>query len=133
VSIEENHDRFARDWIPTQEPGDLFEAALGTPIQYPYVVGYRRPDLSNSPQEPALLLFVFDSTPSMITRMSPLNRIARGCIETAECRWLVDCVKHLETSRVVTGLNGEPVSIDYEQCARVAVSTITHSMKIEQH
>jgi hypothetical protein len=121
LMIPGNHDRFARDWIPTQEPGNLFESILGTPNNYPYVVGYRRSGVANSRSEPALLFFVFDSTPSIISRMSPLKRIARGRIETAECRWLVDCTTRLRNDGNVPGLDGGQMIIDFERCIRIAV------------
>lgn len=116
-----NHDRFTRDWIPIQRQSDKFEKVLKTPNRYPYVVGFRPRGLADARNIPALLFFVFDSTPSVAARMWPAKRIARGRIENEECRWIVDTALALRENGRVESIDGTPIRIDFDNCVRIAV------------
>jgi 3',5'-cyclic AMP phosphodiesterase CpdA len=124
VILPGNHDRYAGNWSIGQEPSDRLESVFGSPATYPYVVGYRRPELRSDPKVPALLFFVFDSTATDLARSewhNPLYRIARGRLESAECRWLVRQANEIATTKEVQGLDGQPLPVDYRASIRIAV------------
>jgi 3',5'-cyclic AMP phosphodiesterase CpdA len=127
-----NHDRYSRDWLPLQTRSDAFETVLGTPDQYPYVVGFRPRKYPNSDSSPALLFFVFDSTPSMVVSYNPLALLAprrfkpwevtaRGRLEAAACRDLVDFSRKVQSDKTVKTLDGADMRINFDTCIRIAV------------
>jgi 3',5'-cyclic AMP phosphodiesterase CpdA len=132
ILLPGNHDRYTRSLVPTQEHSNIYENVLGTPNDYPYVVGYRRPGAPQTSAEPALLFFAFDSTPSEAvsykwiggygtSKFSLKKRFACGRLENRECRWLEDTVKDLIGSNQVKDLNGQTIPIDFNKCVRIAV------------
>jgi 3',5'-cyclic AMP phosphodiesterase CpdA len=124
VVIPGNHDRYAGPWAIWQSASDRLETVFGTPTKYPYVVGYRRPAFREDVKVPALLFFVFDSTASELARASwqnPFYRIARGRVEDAECRWLVDQSNKIASSKEVMGMDGRELPVDYRATVRIAL------------
>jgi hypothetical protein len=129
-----NHDRYTRDWVPMQSRSNTFETVLKVkPLEgYPYVRGYRRPDVSQMQDEPALLFFIFDSTPPATvgywpgdegarTTFWPTERIARGRLEAVECRKLLKLANKIIETREVEGFDGQTIPVDFHKCIRIAV------------
>jgi len=125
IVIPGNHDRYAGSWLPFQKPSVFLEKVFRTPDKYPYVVGYRRAEYASDPNEPALLFFVFDSTASELASFSkvytPWYRIARGRIEDAECRWLIEQSHGITQKGQVSGLDGNSIPVNYGNTIRIAV------------
>lgn len=121
ILVPGNHDRFDRAWIGFQKPGKAFETLLETRTPYPYVVGCRRSGTPNVPENPAVLFFVFDSTPSRHANLSPWNRIARGRLSDGDCESFVEKVQELTPSGIVAALDGSELNVNYANCVRIAV------------
>jgi 3',5'-cyclic AMP phosphodiesterase CpdA len=133
VILPGNHDRYSGlPYGPMQRDNDNLEAIFNTPPNYPdstypWSVGYRRPVHGPDQGVPSLLFFVFDSTASVIAREHHfLHRTwaygaARGRIERAECDWLVDEADRIARAGLVTKLDGETMSVEYDTAVRIAV------------
>ncbi|MGV7216184.1 metallophosphoesterase family protein [Bradyrhizobium sp. UFLA05-112] len=125
-----NHDRWTRSWAGFQEQGAAFERAFGLPSNYPYVVGLRRPGTANEPDEPAVLFFVFDSTPGAFARFWWWNRLARGRVEHGTLDAFMNQARAIEASGVVRSLGGEELHVRYSNCVRVA---LLHHHPFDRH
>jgi hypothetical protein len=121
ILIPGNHDRFDRAWIGFQKATAAFEKILKTPTPYPYVVGYRRLGVPNVPDNPAILFFVFASTPSKYARMKPWHKIARGRLSDGDCGTFYEKAEKVQDTGRVAALHGAELNVRYENCVRVAV------------
>lgn len=123
ILLPGNHDRYTRAWIGFQEQGSVFETTLQTQDKYPYVAGYRRPGAPNDPDEPAVLFFIFDSTPSKFADIwQPWRRLARGRLEPGEVDTAVVQARRILNNRSVTALDGRStLNVRYSNCVRVAL------------
>lgn len=121
ILLPGNHDRFTRSWAGIQTLSKAFENQLGTPTGYPYVVGYRRPELPNSPREPAILFFVFDSTPSAFAKLWVWQKTACGRLEAGDCDKMFHLALDAASKGKVESLNGDLIDINYQDCVRIAV------------
>ncbi|MEY9543102.1 putative phosphodiesterase [Bradyrhizobium diazoefficiens] len=122
ILLPGNHDRFTRAWVGFQKPGTFFEETLGIPTQYPYVVGYRREGVPNVPDQPAVLFFVFDSTPSIFAQIRrPWRRLARGRLEVGDLDTFLYQANKIFPNGSVKALDGSDMNVRYSNCVRVAV------------
>lgn len=128
--IPGNHDRYlgAKNVIPQQKSSSQLEQIFSTPTSYPYVVGYRRPEEISKAETPALIFYVFDSTlreekPSGLVNKAKdyAYRIARGRVERAECRWMVEQSEKIIMEKSVSTIEGKQIPIDYDAAIRIAV------------
>jgi hypothetical protein len=122
ILLPGNHDRFNRSWVGFQMPGAAFEQRLKTPTTYPYAIGYRQPGALNHADQPALIVFVFDSTPGGFFRFTwPWHNIARGRVEHGEIDFLWRKSKDINDNGTVPAMDGTVLNVRYSNCVRVAV------------
>jgi hypothetical protein len=122
IFLPGNHDRFTRAWVGFQKPGDLFETTLDTRKEYPYVVGYRRAGVPNDPDQPAVLFFAFDSTPSKFAEIwQPWRKLARGRLEPGDLDTMFHQANDISNRGTVTALDGTTLNVRYSNCVRVAI------------
>jgi predicted phosphodiesterase len=62
-----------------------------------------------------------DGALKRLLQRSPYFGAARGNLTPAECQWLVDEAQRIRRNKVVVGLDGEKISVEYETAVRVAV------------
>jgi len=119
-----NHDRWDRSWFGFQRQGAVFENALNLNLphpNYPYVRGLRN---TANVSDPAVLFFVFDSTPGVFARLWPWDRLARGRIDQGAmdyCYQLARDISQAGAGGVVTNLQGNPMTVRYSNCVRIAL------------
>jgi hypothetical protein len=116
-----NHDRWDRSWFGFQQQGAVFESALQLPTSYPYVVGLRRPEYANDPDDPAVLFFVFDSTPGVHTRFWMWDRLARGRVESGTLDAFFRQAEETSQNGIVRDLQGNDLRVRYSNCVRIAL------------
>jgi hypothetical protein len=121
ILLPGNHDRFDRSWVGFQTLGAAFERRMQTLTKNPYVVGYRRPGVDNSPDEPALLIFVFDSTPAGLFGFTwPWHNIARGRLEGGVNDRFLRKAREIAEKNKVSAIDGTILDVRYSNCVRVA-------------
>lgn len=145
--IPGNHDRYGGH-LPAQGRSEMFETVFGRPRQgYPCVRGYRRSSVKNNGQEPALIFFLFDSTPSPFAGSPRLIQLlghpienlkrmagkpARGRLEPGGVERMVNLSENILLKKEVEGFDGKPLPIDdYDNCIRIAVLH-HHPVKVEK-
>jgi 3',5'-cyclic AMP phosphodiesterase CpdA len=121
VVLPGNHDRWDRSYFGFQVQGAVFERVLNLPTTYPYVVGLRRPEYRDDPDDPAVLMFVFDSSPGVFTRFWPWDRLARGRVEPGTLDSFYRQAEQIERSGTVRGLRGGTMRVRYKNCLRIAL------------
>lgn len=118
-----NHDRYNYNgsFLPYQQPIDSLEKAFEIEQLYPYVIGYRQPDLREKAEQPALIFFVFDSTLTDLDGGFSIEKIARGHIEPAQCRWLKKESEKIAKYNKVPSLDGQLLKVNYNDSIRIVV------------
>jgi 3',5'-cyclic AMP phosphodiesterase CpdA len=132
IVLPGNHDRYRSKVLLSQDYNNTFlEEHFGKRGEYPYVVGYRRPEYRSDSSAPTLVFFVFDSTPSPAAvgtrefRRNVLgygyNMAASGKVERAECRRLLELASELDHATTVPGWDGEPLEVTPDAVVRVVL------------
>jgi 3',5'-cyclic AMP phosphodiesterase CpdA len=122
-----NHDRWDRSWFGFQRQGAVFENVLKLDLprpNYPYVKGLRSENLPNASEQPAVLFFVFDSTPGVLARFWPWDRLARGRIDEGARDHFFKIARDINqagSSGVVSDFLGNPLNVTYSNCVRIAL------------
>jgi 3',5'-cyclic AMP phosphodiesterase CpdA len=123
--IPGNHDRYEGAAVTGQRLSVLFEEVLGTPVNYPYVVGYRPPAKEEEKDSLTLLFFVFDSSLPEGRESSDVEgwarAISRGYIGKEEvAKAFTELAKKVATQGNVLGLNREVLDLNPEHTIRIA-------------
>jgi hypothetical protein len=70
---------------------------------------------------PAILFFVFDSTPSVFANLRFWQKTAGGRLEHGELDALFDAARHISENGVVNSIDGGTLNVRYSNCVRAAV------------
>jgi 3',5'-cyclic AMP phosphodiesterase CpdA len=125
IVLPGNHDRYRSRYWPFQRASSALEDVFELSGRYPYIVGYRDANQREDVNVPALIFFVFDSTPSIVAaddwRWSYRRRPAVGRIEPSERDWLDLESRRVATLTSVPGLDGAPLPIRGDRVVRVVL------------
>jgi 3',5'-cyclic AMP phosphodiesterase CpdA len=139
IVIPGNHDRYDGGLLPVQKASSALEIVFKTPEQYPYAVGFQKEDPEGDLQ---LLFFVFDSTLPRWASGFAWDKVAQGCVEKAECRWLSQRAEQILTTGSVQALDGQPFTIKRDRVIKIALlhhhpiqvkGRIAHLTKLRDH